>query len=319
MKLAILKPQGLKSGARSVVFVYLLLIASIILVAIFFPLFVSARNTANVVVQIAPLAIVSIGQAIVIIGGGVDLSVGAVISLTTVIAAYAMPPSPLGIAAGLALIVLAAAAVGLINGFICNETNIPPLIVTLCTTNIVQGFILWYKAEPGGKVPKALSEAILGGLSVFSTPAVIMVVLYAAFMFVMRGTRFGVHTYAIGNNEGYARMAGVNVKLTRMGGYLLSSLLAAVAGIIIACRISSGSSQVGNSFQLDSLTAVLVGGTPFSGGQGFIIGALAGSSIVSIIRNALNIAGVSPFYQYIAKGALLIVAMIANSLTKKKE
>ena len=314
MRLKALKPRVL-----AVIYVFLLLIAAIVLISIFFPLFISARNVANVVVQIAPLAIVSIGQAIVIIGGGVDLSVGAVISLTTVIAGYAMPPTYLGIAGGLMLIVAAALIIGLVNGLICNETNIPPLIVTLCTTGIVQGFILWYRAAPGGKVPKVLSQVIEGSSPLFSTPAIVMLVLYTVFIFVTRRTRFGIHTYAMGDDEGYARMAGINVKLTRLTSYVLSSLLAAAAGLIIAGRIRSGNPLVGSSFQLDSLTAVLVGGTPFTGGQGFVVGALAGASIVSIIRNALNIAGVSPFYQYIAKGAILIVAMIANSLGKKKD
>jgi len=304
------------SGRRrtlSVVYVYAFLVVAFAAMSIAFPLFISNRNLTNILIQIAPLAIVSIGQAIVIIGGGVDLTVGSVVSLTTVLAANIMEPSLSGILFGLVLIFLSSALVGFVNGLICNETNIPPLIVTLCTSSIIQGIILWYRDSPGGKVPKTLCSVIMYKFNVISVPILIVLILYGAFIIIMARSKFGLYTYSIGDNEEYARMAGINIKSVRIKNYIVSSLLASIAGLVVASRIRSGSPIVGNPYQLDSLTAVLVGGTPFTGGQGTIVGAFAGASIISIIRNALNISGVSPFYQYFAKGALLIIALIVSS------
>jgi ribose transport system permease protein len=309
----------IRPNTRSVIYIYLFLLVFLVAMSVLFPLFASQRNITNLAIQIAPLAIVGIGQTLVIIGGGVDLSVGAVMSLTTVIAANMMQPGTWGIIGGLCAALCAAVVVGLLNGFICSRTNIPPLIATLCTANIVQGVILWYRAEPGGKIPRELTQIILGKVATVSVPTILMIFFYLLFMFMMARTKLGAHTYAIGDNEEYARMAGVNVPLTRITGYVLCALIAAVAGLLMGCRIGSGNPLVGNSYQTDSLAAVLVGATPFTGGQGLVIGTFAGAAIVTIIRNALNISGVSPFYQYIAKGALLILAMIINSVAKKKE
>lgn len=305
------------SANRTLVSVYGFLILIFAVFAIWFPLFRSQRNIANILKQITPLAIVAIGQTIVLIGGGVDLTVGSVISLTSVLAANVMGDSLGGVFLGVLFIFAVAAFIGIVNGFICNSTNIPPLIVTLCTSNIIHGIILWYKADPGGSVPRLLMNFLLQRFSLFSTSVVIMILLYIVFSYVMKRSAFGLHVYAMGGNTEYSRMAGINVSRVRIGTYVLSALLASVAGLIMASRIASGSPLLGNPFQMDSLTASIIGGASFAGGQGIILGSFAGASIVAMMSNALNISGVSPFFQYFVKGALLIAAMIMNTRKKK--
>ena len=303
---------------NAVFYAYTFLILFVIVFSIFFPVFRGHRNISNILVQITPLAIIAIGQTIVLIGGGVDLTIGAVISVTTVIAANFMGNSISEIFLGLLFIFGVAIFIGFVNGVVCNETNIPPLIATLGMANIVKGLNLLYKREPGGQIPDGLSNFILYKFSIFSTSIIIVIILYLFFIFFLSRSKFGLYTYAIGGNETYARMAGVNIKKVRIGTYIISAILASIAGIVIGSRTGSGSPLVGDGFLMDSLTAAIVGGTGFAGGSGFVVGAFAGASIVAIMSNALNISDVTPFYQYIAKGSILLVAMIINSQRKRK-
>lgn len=302
---------------NSVIIVYLLLLVIFVGVSIAFPLFRSTRNLTNILVQIAPLAIVSIGQTIALIGGGVDLTVGSMISLTTVLLANFMGQGNGAITfLSVVLIFAIAITVGLVNGFICNETKIPPLIVTLSTATILQGVTLAYRFSPGGAVPKIISGFINYKFSIFTVSTVIIVVLYVLFIFIMSRTPFGTHVYAMGGNPEFARMAGINVKRVRITTYIISACLAVVAGFVISARATTGIPTIGSSFQLDSLTAVIIGGASFAGGVGFVAGTLAGAILVSVISNVLNIASVSTFYQYIATGGILLLAMIINSRKK---
>lgn len=300
-----------------IIYTYVFLIVIFIIFYIFYPTYRSPANISNLLIQIAPLAIVAVSQAVVLIGGGVDLSIGAVISLTTVMAANLMGNSASGIILGLVIIFAVAAFIGFVNAAICNETYIPPLIVTLAMSYVVQGIVLWYRATPGGSVPRNLSNIIIYRFNVLSIPIILVIVIYIIFAFVMSRSVFGLYTYAVGENELYARMAGVNIKKIRIGNYIISAVLASVAGIVLASRIGSGAPLIGSPYTLNSLTAAVIGGMTFAGGEGFVIGALGGAAIIGMINNALNMSGVGPFYQYIFRGGLLILAMIINSFRRR--
>ncbi|MCL6087883.1 MAG: ABC transporter permease [Actinobacteria bacterium] len=301
----------------SVIYTYIFLIVVFIIFYIFFPIYRSPANISNLLIQITPLAIVAMSQAVVLIGGGVDLSVGAVISLTTIIAANLMGTSVLSIILGLVMIFSVAVLIGFANAVICNETFIPPLIVTLAMSYVVQGIVLWYRPTPGGSVPQSLSNILLYRFNILSVPIIMVVIIYIAFAFAMSRSVFGLHVYAVGENELYARMAGVNIKKIRIGVYVISATLASVAGIVLASRISSGAPLIGSPYTLDSLIAAIIGGMTFAGGEGFVIGALGGAAIMGMISNALNMSGVDPFYQFILEGGLLILVMIISSFRRK--
>ena len=302
-----------------VVYTYIFLIAIFVVSYGLFPFFRSSVNLSNLLVQIAPLAIVAVGQAVVLIGGGVDLSVGSVISLVTVIAANLMGSSTVGILLGLIMIFSMAALIGLINGMICNETYIPPLIVTLAMSYVIQGVVLWYKSTPGGSVPGALSKILVYRFNILSVPIILVIVAYLVFVFIMSRNVFGLHTYAMGESEGYAHMAGINIKRIRIGGYVISAIMASMAGLILACRIGSGAPLIGSPYTLDSLTAAIIGGMTFAGGEGYVIGAFGGAAIIGMVNNALNMSGVDPFFQYIFRGGFLILAMIINSYKRDRK
>jgi len=302
---------------NSVIIVYVFLIVVLTAVSIVFPVFRSPRNLSNVLIQITPLAIIAIGQTIALIGGGVDLTVGVVASFTTVLAGNFMGQSPFGVFITIIFIFLIAIVIGTVNGVICNETKIPPLIVTLATGSIIRGIILSYRMSPGGSVPRAIVHFFNIEFSIFSIATVVLILLYVIFTLIMSRTKFGISVYAMGGNPEFARMAGISVKKVRIMTYIISAVLAAVAGLVISARTGTGIPNVGDPFLMDSLTAVIIGGATFAGGQGFIVGSFAGAVIVSIIHNVLNISNVSPFYQYIAKGAVLLIAMILNSRKKK--
>lgn len=301
----------------SVIIVYLFLTIIFAGVSIVFPLFRSPRNLSNILIQITPLAIIAIGQTVALIGGGVDLTVGSVASFTTILAANFMGQSSMGILATIGLIFTMAIIVGIVNGVICNETKIPPLIVTLSTGTILQGIVLAYRMSPGGSVPSVISGFMNASVGIFTVSTIVMILLYFLFAFIMGKSSFGISVYAMGGHSEFARMAGINVKRIRILTYVISAVLASIAGFAIAARTGTGIPNVGDAFLMDSLTAVIIGGATFAGGQGFIVGTFAGAVIVSIISNVLNISGVSPFYQYIAKGAVLLAAMILNSRKRK--
>jgi len=312
-----LKIKEISERYRAVISIYAFLIIFVLIFSIFFPVFRTPLNISNILIQITPLALVAIGQTIVLIGGGIDLTVGVVISLTTVITANAMGLPFVGILVGLILVFVISGSIGFINGFLCNETNIPPIIITLAMASIIKGLNLLYRNEPGGQVPKILNKIIYFKMGIIPISILIVLLFYGIFAYFMSRSKLGQYIYAVGNDEKYSRMAGINIKKVRLSTYIICALMAGVTGIVLSSRVGSGSPLIGDNYLLDSITAVIVGGTGFSGGSGFILGTLGGATLVALMSNALNISNVSPFYQYIVKGSLLLIAMILNSIRKK--
>lgn len=312
-----MKIKEISERYRAVISIYAFLIIFVLIFSIFFPVFRTPLNISNILIQITPLALVAIGQTIVLIGGGIDLTVGVVISLTTVITANAMGLPFVGILVGLILVFVISGSIGFINGFLCNETNIPPIIITLAMASIIKGLNLLYRNEPGGQVPKILNKIIYFKMGIIPISILIVLLFYGIFAYFMSRSKLGQYIYAVGNDEKYSRMAGINIKKVRLSTYIICALMAGVTGIVLSSRVGSGSPLIGDNYLLDSITAVIVGGTGFSGGSGFILGTLGGATLVALMSNALNISNVSPFYQYIVKGSLLLIAMILNSIRKK--
>jgi ribose transport system ATP-binding protein len=277
--------------------------------------FLTERNLGNLLLEIAPLVLVSIGQTAVILIGGIDLSVGPLISLTTAVASYVLVSnSSSAIASGVALCLAVGVIVGALNGFIILRLGIPDLISTLSTYSIVTGLALTVRPSPGGSISETFSDAAtlrIGSVPVIGVLAVILGV--AGEIFLLRA-RIGTRLYAIGSNIEAAFVAGIRVGRVRFLAYLFCGLMAALAGLVIAARIGSGDPQSGSQFTLASITAVVVGGTSIFGGRGTMIGTLLGAVFVVLMQNALNQLHVTAYYQYIWTGALMLSAVAAYSI-----
>lgn len=273
------------------------------------------QNISKLIVQCIPLAVVSLGQTLVVISGGIDLSLGATISLTTTIAARLMNvDSPAQIALAVLAMFAAAALVGLINGVGVNLIRVPPLITTLCMSTVLQGVALWIMPVPGGKVNREFATFVMQKWGVLSMPLILLALAYLAVHFLLYRTRTGVHLYAIGKNPRIAASMGVKFRGVSVRAYVIAALLAALTGLLLACRMRVGDPLVGTNYTMDSITAAAIGGTSLAGGVGLISGSVLGSFLIGMLSNMMNILGVDQFYQYVLKGSLLVLAMIVYSI-----
>jgi ribose transport system ATP-binding protein len=277
--------------------------------------FFTERNLGNLLLEIAPLALVAIGQTTVILIGGIDLSVGPLVSLTTAVASYALVSNGwVAIIGGVALCLTVGLLVGALNGFMILRLGISDLISTLSTFSIVTGLALIVRPSPGGSVSESFMDAVtfrIAWVPIVGALAILLGVL--AEIFLLRG-RIGTQLYAVGSNLEAAFIAGVRVGRVRFFAYLFSGMMAALAGLVIAARIGSGDPQSGSQFTLASITAVVVGGTSIFGGRGTMAGTLLGAVFVILMQNSLNQLHVTAYYQYIWTGAFMLLAVAAYAL-----
>jgi len=267
----------------------------------------SAQNIVNLLNQQSSVMAVTLGQTLVILAGGFDLSVGSVVSLTTAILSLEIHPL-----AAFALALGAAFLVGLANAVGIVRFRIHPILMTISTMTIVQGAALLLRPIPGGTVPAGLVAYANGTLFGLPLPIYAMVVLVLLTSLLLGGTRFGLHVYAVGGSPENAALGGVRAARVVGGCYVLSALFACLGGINLAARIASGDPLVGASFAIDSVAATALGGTLLSGGMGSIGGSVAGVAVLALLANGLNFWNVSTHFQMLIKGALLIAAVSAH-------
>ncbi|MDQ0470942.1 ABC transporter permease [Labrys wisconsinensis] len=280
------------------------LVVVVAVVSLSAPLFVTAGNLSNVAAQVAPLLISAVGQTFVIIAGGLDLSVGALISLTTGLLVLDLPSW-----AVVLLVLAVAAAVGAVNGIGVAWLNVHPIIMTLASMSMVQGAALLVRPVPGGTPPAWVSLAVADDILGVHA-AILWIVAFSGLAAVLLyRTRFGLHLFALGGDQASAGLNGVPVRRDIVLAYMLSSLFAAGAGVFLAGRIASGDANVGTVFGIDSITAVALGGTSLSGGVGSLVGTMLGAVIVGVIGNGMNLMNVSAFLQTVIKGALLLAVV----------
>lgn len=297
-----------RGAALSFAILALMLVALAIIVP---QSFYSGTNLSNLAGQLAPLFLVSLGQTFVLLGAGFDLSVGAVISLTSAILTLDLA-DPVKIPLAFA----AAATVGLANGMGCVHLRVHPIIMTLATSSIVQGIALILLPTPGGVAPRALVGLASGSFLGLPAGFYWIVAGVVAAIWLMHGTGYGVKLYATGQNPQAAWISGIAAPKIRVSTYVISSLAAALAGAYLTGRLASGDPNVGSALGLDSVLGAALGGTLLSGGVGGPIGTIAGVLIIGILNNGLNLAGVSPYYQFVVKGTMLIAAV---SLFRRRE
>ncbi len=294
--------------------VYYALVILFLFSALSQPTFTSSRSLNNILVSATPLAIVIIGQTATMLVAGIDLSVGAIISLTTAIAALLMQSNPDAVVPISLLCLVVGSLVGVVNGLGAAYLNLNPLILTLATGTAVQGIALSVLSSPGGLVTRGFREISRGTLGGIPYAAFILIVIYLISSFVLRRTSFGLSVLAVGGNEASARLSGLHTRRITLAVYVISGFFAALGGLYLASRIGSGDPTIGDPITLDSISAAVLGGTNLFGGFGSLWGGLAGAFILGILGTMLNLNNVNQFYQFIIKGVILIGALAINYL-----
>jgi ribose/xylose/arabinose/galactoside ABC-type transport system permease subunit len=289
-----------------------LLLVPIIIVI---PEFVRPANLANVLQQMVPLGLIAIGQTFVILGGGIDMSVGSQISLVSLVASTLMTDSPLNILAVVLLCLVCGAVFGILNGVILKYFPIPPLIATLCTGYLFQGLAFALHKTSGGYIPSVFKQMLTASWGLISVPFTVYLVIFAIAWYGLYRTRFGRYVYALGGNAEVLEKSGIAPHRVKILTYLVSGLMCAVVGLYLAARLRSGSARYGDDYTLLSITATVVGGTSMAGGLGGLPGTFAGTILISMLTNVLNNIAFrynlqSSYYNDIITGVILIAAML---------
>jgi ribose transport system permease protein len=303
------------------------LIGSVLLLLALFrllvPSFLSGSNLLDLTQQISVNAILAFGMTLVILSGGIDLSVGALLALTGTAATFSLLKSGLGLPMPVALLagVGLGALFGFMNGMAVSRTSLPPFIVTLATMLISRGCALRF--NEGRPMSIALShESFLalgnGRIAGVPVPVIIMLVLFAGCAVLLHRTRYGQHLYALGGNREAARFTGIGVANVETLAYVLCGALAGVAGAIQTAQLYSAEPASGQGFELNAIAAAAVGGASFSGGRGTLFGTLLGAIIIGILDKGLNQSGVHFSIQYLVKGAVLLAAVAADVWRQKR-
>jgi ribose/xylose/arabinose/galactoside ABC-type transport system permease subunit len=302
-----------------------LLIALIVLIAIFGSLrpdaFFSARNFTAILNAITILGIVAMAQTVVIISGGIDVSVGSIVGMSSVVAAIAMTmiDSP---AAGILAAVISGGLGGLVNGILITKGRVNPIITTLATLAIFQGIAYIIS---NGKAIGVLNTEFnwIGAGRIVGVPMTVIVflVIAALMIFFMRATDIGRNIYAIGGNANAARLAGIRIQRYRIGVYALTGIICGIAAVLLTARSTSGQPSSGSAgLELEAITAAFLGGCAMAGGRGTIIGTILGVLIIGTLNNGMLLMMVPNFYQLLAKGLLLLAAvMIMEFRTGNKQ
>jgi ribose transport system permease protein len=288
----------------------ILLVVVAVLATLLVPRFGTRINIGYFLLQAVPLLLTAVGQTLVIITAGIDLSVGATVTLAGVIASLVMDPANGG-SVPLALLACAGAAIaiGSVNGLLVVRYNLPPFLATLGMAFFLSGINLYLRPVPGGKIAASFQDAAATRWGFVPATAVVTLVLLAAIAVYIDRSRFGLRLRAVGWSQTSARLAGVSPAKVKVAAYICSSLLATLAGLFIASRTGSGDPLVGNTYQLSSISASVLGGVDLFGGQGTIWGAIAGALVLALIGNVLNLLGVVAYWQWIVQGFVLLLAV----------
>lgn len=281
------------------------------------PYFLTVSNVMNIAEQTSINALIAVGMTFVIITAGIDLSVGSIVAVSGVVMAGALQgglSDALGILVGL----LIGVTCGLTNGLLISYGRLPPFIATLGMMSVARGAALFYtEGRPISGFSQGFRFLATGELAGIPAPVILMVVVYVIAHVVLKRTKLGRYTYAIGGNEEAANLSGVNTKMIKTIVYGISGLLSALAAVVLTARLNSAQPIAGMMYELDAIAAVVIGGTSLMGGEGKISGTLIGAFIMGILRNGLNLLGLSSFTQQIIIGSVIILAVLIDMGLRK--
>jgi len=310
---------GTRSFIRANMGILAGLLVLCVIIALLNPNFLTTNNLLNVLRQTSTNLYLALAMTMVIILGGIDLSVGSVMAVSGVVTAMLVAlfdvPLFIAVAAGLLVGIL----FGALNGYVAATTVIPPFIITLATMNIGRGAA--YVLTDGQPV-RVMSDAFnfigsgyIGGI--LPTPVLYSIIFVILCYLIMNKTKTGRYIYAVGGNPEAARFSGINIKRVKFFAYTFSGFMAGFAGIVLASRMFSGQPTAGVAAELDAIAAVVLGGTSMTGGYGRIGGTVIGALIIGVLSNGLNLIGVSSFWQYIVKGIVILIAVYADVIKRK--
>jgi ribose transport system permease protein len=291
--------------------------------------FFTVDNSLNVLRQICANLCLSIGMTIIILSGGIDLSVGSMLALSGAVAAgllkngVVIPGTDVSIEVTVSGAILAGLLVGTVlgwfNGFVITRFKLPPFVATLGMLSIARGLtMLWTGGFPITRLGDSFGFIGSGHFLGIPMPVWISAALIALFVLLMKRTRFGRNVYAVGGNEKAATLSGLNVNRIKLLVYTLGGTLSGVAGLLVTARLDSATPNAGLSYELDSIAAVVIGGTSLNGGRGTIMGTVLGCLIIGVLNNGLVLLEVSPFWQQVIKGVVILGAVAVDKMGGKK-
>lgn len=271
--------------------------------------FLTWRNIGNLFQQLIVLGMVSLGQTFVVLMGGIDLAIGSLVSALTVFLANFLEWRPDLVWLALPLALVAATAVGALNGLLTVVLRVHSLIVTLGMSSVIFGATLMYRKEPGGSVPRAFADVAYAKVAGIPVSAIILVAIFALAGLWLQRTRSGRSIYFVGGDREAARLNGLPVDRIVVLAYALSGLCAGIAAIFLTARTGVGDPRIGAALTLQSVTPVVVGGTILAGGRGGVLGTFLGVLLVTMLNNLLNFVNVSSYYQWVIQGLIIIIAV----------
>lgn len=291
------------------------LVGLMIVITIINPSFLTTNNLLNLLLQVTANGFIAFGMTFVILTGGIDLSVGSSLALSSALAAGLIGggfPVPVAIVLAICL----GGLFGMLNGLLIAYGKLAPFIVTLATMTIFRGATLVY--TNGNPVTKGLSDSFLfqflgqGYIVGIPFPVILMFLVFVILAILLHKTAFGKAVYALGGNEKAAYISGIKLNKVKIIIYTISGMMASLSGLIITSRLSSAQPTAGASYEMDAIAAVVLGGTSLSGGKGCIWGTLIGALIIGVLNNGLNIIGVSAFWQQVVKGIVILIAVLLD-------
>lgn len=291
-----------------------------IIIAFLNPRFLTVSNVLNILRQTSINSIIAAGMTFVILTGGIDLSVGSVLAFTGAVCAKLITMN-VNIFAVVIITIITGVLFGILSGIVISKGKIQPFIATLVTMTMLRGATLVFTdARPitvgSSESAKFFSQIGSGYLFKIPNPVYIMIFVFLASYYVLTQTKFGRYVYSLGGNEEATRLSGINTDKVKILVYGVSGLLSSIAGIIITSRLSSASPNAGLGYELDAIAAVVLGGTSLAGGIGSVMGTVVGALIIGILNNSLNLLNVSSNYQMIAKGAVILIAVLMDRKDK---
>lgn len=292
--------------------------------------FLTGENAWNVMRQISVNVVISVGMTLVILTGGIDLSVGSILAFSGAVTAgmlkFGAEMPDMNLFVGFSLVgalmggTLAGTFLGWFNGFTITRFKVPPFVATLAMLTIARGLtMLWTGGFPITGLGDQMAFIGTGWFLGIPMPVWISAVVVLMAVMLTKKTKLGRHIYAIGGNETAARLAGLKIKKVKMIVYSIAGALSAVGGIIVTSRLDSAQPNAGFGFELDSIAAVVIGGTSLSGGKGTIMGTVQGALIIGILNNGLVLLDVSPFWQQVIKGFVILLAVVIEKFNSKEE